>query len=289
MERLAVWSESYLARFSAIDRSDTMTLNAAFGVFQEAAVSHAENLGVGREAMARTGQVWILSRMSVQVDRRPRYGEALTVRSWPRSWERLFAIRDFDMRDAQGHPAIRARSCWIIIDIEKRRPVRPQAALEGIPMNEGMDALAFVPAGLEERPSLQKTAEQKAVYTDVDYNGHVNNVSYIRWIENAVEPALLESARQSRLDINYMNEILPGESAGIWSGEIGAGAGAANSASNGAAGGAAIGAAAGEGALRVGCSPAASDGKAPPRAFAFEGKKLSDGQSAFRAELRLWL
>jgi acyl-ACP thioesterase len=228
-----------------------MTLDAALNFFQEAAISHAENLGVGRDAMAQANQVWILSRMSIQMDRRPGYGETITVRSWPRGWEKLFALRDYDIRDSGNNPVVRARSCWIIIDMEKRRPLRPQSVMDTLPLNEGQDALPRA-IGLEERPALQKTAERRALYTDVDYNGHVNNVSYIRWIEDAVDPVLLEQAKQMRLDINYLNEVLPGDITGIWSAEIEA---------------------------------------APPcRAFAFEGKKepIQENLSAFRAELRLW-
>jgi len=254
MEKLAVWSEDFTVRFNAIDRSDTMTLSAVLNVFQELAVSHAENLGVGREAMASTGQAWILSRMSVQVDRRPTYGETVTARSWPRSWEKLFALRDFDVLDARGSPIIRARSCWIVIDMEKRRPIRPQAAMEGIPLNAGLDALSFVPAGLEDRKSLRKAAECRALYNDVDYNGHVNNVSYIRWVENALEPSMLERAKRSRLDVNYMNEIRPGETVELWSNEI----------------------------------DPTGELTDPSHALAFAGKKAHDGQAAFRAELRLW-
>ena len=251
MEKLDIWAENCTVRFRAIDKSDTMTLDAVMDFFQEAAISHAENLGVGREAMARANQVWILSRMSVQVDRRPGYGENVTVRTWPRGGEKLFALRDFDIRDAGDIPAVRARSCWIIIDMEKRRPMRPQAIMDRLPQNEGLDSLSAAIA-LEQRPSLQKTMERRALYNDVDYNGHVNNVSYIRWIEDSIDPALLEQTKQVRLDINYMNEILPGEVTGIWSAQIEeTGAGASHS-------------------------------------FAFEGRKGDNGQTAFRAELRLW-
>ncbi|MDR1858090.1 MAG: acyl-ACP thioesterase [Treponema sp.] len=253
MEKLSVWAESCAVRFAAIDKSDSMTLSAALNFFQEAAISHAENLGVGREAMARANQVWLLSRMSVQVDRRPRYGETVTVRTWPRGGEKLFALRDFDIRDSSDSPAVRARSCWIIIDMEKRRPLRPQAVMDSLPRNDGLDSLPAA-VGLEERPSLQKSHERRALYTDVDYNGHVNNVSYIRWMEDAIDPALLEQAGQMRLDINYLNEVLPGEAAGIWSARIG------EAARNGG----------------------------PVHAFAFEGRKSHDNQAAFRAELRLW-
>jgi len=255
MEKLSVWAESCAVRFGAIDKSDSMTLDAALNFLQEAAISHAENLGVGREAMARTGQVWLLSRMSLQIDRRPRYGETVTVRTWPRGGEKLFALRDFDIRDADDHAAVRARSCWLIIDIEKRRPLRPQSIMDSLPQNEGMDSLPTA-VSLAERPSLHKNHERRALYTDVDYNGHVNNVSYIRWMEDTIDPVFLEQAVQMRLDINYMNEILPGEAVGIWSAEITEDAVAHNGGS--------------------------------VHAFAFEGRKSHDNQAAFRSELRLW-
>jgi acyl-ACP thioesterase len=201
--------------FKDIDRSDRLTLAAAFDYFQEAAITHAEILGVGRESLAQTGQGWILSRMSVVMDRRPKFRETVTVRSWPRGWEQLFALRHYDIRDASDTPIVRARSYWIIIDIEKRRPLRPQAVMETIPSNEGMNALPSGAAGLEARDNLVETGKRKAAYSDIDYNGHVNNARYIRWIQDAVQPELLEAAGKMRLDINYLNEIRPGETTEI--------------------------------------------------------------------------
>jgi len=247
-----IWEETFQIRFGAIDRSDRLTLASVLNFFQEAAISHAENLGVGRDSMAQTGQVWILSRMSVQLERRPLYGDTVKVRTWPRGGEKLFAIRDYDIRNSQDIPVVRARSGWLIIDIEKRRPMRPQSIMDNLPLNEGLDALPSSAAGLSERQGLQKISERKAAYSDLDYNGHVNNVNYILWIQDAMEPSLLENAAQMRLDINYLSEILSGETVEMWSAPI---------------------------AVDAGDSVYAS-------AFAFEGRK-SGGQPAFRAELRL--
>ena len=245
-----IWQETLPVRFGAIDRSDRLTLDSVFQFFQEAAISHADNLGVGREDMAKTGQVWILSRMSVLVDRRPNYGETITVRTWPRGGEKLFAVRDFDIRDKNNTAAITARSMWVILDMEKRRPLRPQSVMDALPQNEGVNALppnCAGPSGLEERGNLQKAGERTALYTDIDYNGHVNNVRYIQWIEDTLGPQILESAEKMRLDINYMNEILAGE------------------------------------AVEILYAPIENE----KLSFAFEGRKKESGQPAFRAELRL--
>jgi len=248
---VSVWQETFPVRFGAIDRSDRMTLSEVFRFFQEAAISHAENLGVGREDMTRIGQIWILSRMSVQIERRPSYYETITVRSWPRGGEKLFALRDYDIRDKDDIPVVRARSGWIIIDLEKRRPLRPQSVMDRLPMNEGLDALTSGPIALSERNNLQKTGERRALYTDVDYNGHVNNVRYIQWIEDALDSEILEKANRMRLDINYISEILSNSLTEIFIAPID------NSGNN-----------------------------SPNNAFAFEGR--NSNQASFRAELGLW-
>jgi len=251
-----VWQEKCNVRFGSIDKSDKLTLDAVFKFFQEAAICHAENLGVGREDMARTKQGWILSRITVLVDKRPNYWETITVKSWPRGFEKLFAIRDYQITDSNGSAVVSARSGWLIVDIEKRRPLRPQAVMDVLPQNEGFNALsqdACAITGLAERNDLQKKAERKALYTDVDYNGHVNNVRYIEWIEDTLDLQLLEKSQKMRIDINYLNEILSGETVEIFS------------------------------------APIQEDTSGANHAFAFEGRKSETGQAAFRAELRIFL
>jgi acyl-ACP thioesterase len=211
-----IQEEKFNLRFGAVDRSDRLTLASTFDFFQEAAINHAEALGVGRDEMVKTGQIWVLSRLSVIWDRRPKWREPLTVRSWPRGWEKLFALRDYDIRDSGDVPAVRGRSCWIILDMEKRRPLRPQAVMESLPLNQELNALDGVPPSLESREDLRQTAERRARYSDVDYNGHVNNTRYVQWIQDLMEPEILENCRRARLDINYLGEVKPGETVELW-------------------------------------------------------------------------
>ena len=253
---VSVWQETFPIRFAAIDRSNRLTLDAVFQFFQEVAISHAENLGVGREDMAKTKQSWILSRMSVLVTQRPRYCETITVRSWPRGGDKLFALRDYDIRNEAGVPVVQARSGWIVLDMEKRRPMRPNSVMDALPMNEGLNALESGNAGLAGRDNLQKSGERRALYTDIDYNGHVNNIRYIQWIEDTLDSKALEDAAKMRMDINYLNEVLPGSVTEIW------------------------------------YAPVSDDGTAdfgrPNAAYAFEGRNAGNNQAMFRAELRLW-
>jgi acyl-ACP thioesterase len=261
-----IWRETFPLRFGAIDRSDRLTLWSTFEFFQDAAISHAEALGVGREAMKTTGQVWVLSRLSVFWERRPKYGEIITVRSWPRGWEKLFAIRDYDIRDTEDRPIVRGRSGWLILDIEKRRPLRVQQIVDTLPLNGGENAFSAAAPGLSARENLVQRGERCAAYSDVDYNGHVNNTRYIQWIQDIVDPLLLDHAEKMRLDINYLSEVKPGEITGLW---IAPFTDTPSDAPREA------------GFRAVDCPEKIS------AALAVEGRRPESGQSVFRAELRI--
>jgi acyl-ACP thioesterase len=215
-----IWQETVTVRFGQVDRSGRVTPAAVFEYFQEAAINHAEDLGVGREALGALRQGWVLSRMSVVVAERPRWRDTVTVRSWPRGADRLFAVRDYDICGSGGSVAARGRAGWLVLDLDRRRPLRPQAMVDRLPPNDGRDALTGSPVGLEARPGLTRVGERTARYSDLDYNGHMNNTRYISWLQDLAEPDLLENAGRFRLDINYLAEVKHGEPVELWSGLV---------------------------------------------------------------------
>jgi acyl-ACP thioesterase len=222
-----IYSKELTIPFVGVDQSNTLTIASTLEIFQEAAINHAEILGVGREAMKQSGQVWILSRLSVFMEHRPRFGETVTIRTWPRSFNKLFAIRDFDIQ-CLGKTAVRGRSAWLIVDLEKRRPLRPQLSMETLPVNEGINALPGLdPLGNDPPPSLSarefvsgQPIPRRAGYSDIDYNGHVNNTRYIQWIQDLLDPDILIKAKQIRLDINYLSEVRYGENVSLFTAAV---------------------------------------------------------------------
>ena len=219
-----VWREKLTVRIGCVDSSDRLNLWSIFDFFQEAATSHAAVLGVGREEMTNAGQAWVLSRFSLFVKRRPFYGETIEVSTWPRRCEKLFAYRDYEIKDAEGAVLVSGRGAWLLLDKEKRRPLRPQTLVETLPANEGLDAFPAAPSGLEVRENLTKIMQRNALYSDLDYYGHANNARYIQWIQDAADIDILTNADQFRLDINYLNEVLPGDLIEIWAAPLDGGA-----------------------------------------------------------------
>ena len=259
-----IWKETVDIRFGCVDRSDRLTLASVFEFFQEAAICHAADLGVGRDDLAQSGQAWILSRLSLFIERRAAYGETVDVSTWPRRSEKLFALRDYEIKDAQGKAIVRGRGGWLVLDVEKRRPLRPQQMVDALPHNTGRDAFPAGPLGLAPRENLVKSAERSAQYSDIDFYGHANNARYIQWIQDVTDMEILTKASQIRLDINYLSEVMPGDTVELWTAAV------------------------------TDAVPEAIDieiqkrdyPSSPGPSFAYEGKRPDSGQAVFRAELR---
>jgi acyl-ACP thioesterase len=105
----------------------------------------------------------------------------VVVETWPSGLNRLYATRVFVLRDREERVLARGTSAWLVIDTERRRPVRPPASLDDLELpdrpspidDEGPDPEA------PERVDAERTFRVR--YHDLDLNRHVNNVRYLEW------------------------------------------------------------------------------------------------------------
>jgi medium-chain acyl-[acyl-carrier-protein] hydrolase len=203
-----------------VDQAGKLTMAAAYNYFQEVAGNHAAALGVGAEYMQANGIVWILSRMSAVLDSRPLAGSRVTVRTWPRGTDRLFAVRDYELRDQAGAVVGRGRSGWLVVDAQSFRPRRPDAVVAGLPRNENLDSMPDGALAVPATDGLENVASRAVAYSDLDVNGHMNNARYVQWIQDTMDPGALASPSALRLDINYLAEMKPGPAATIFSRKV---------------------------------------------------------------------
>jgi acyl-ACP thioesterase len=243
-----VFEQKYTITVGDVDAMRHIKPSILFDYFQSATTEHGEETGVGLDAMQKAGQGWMLSRFTVLIEKRPRFGQTLNIRTWPQGFDRLFCMRNYEVEDEEKNIIVRGRSAWLVLDIARRRPLRPSSLIVPLQLNEGRAYMEDGALAVESLPALPKTSQRKALYSDIDYNGHVNNARYIQWIQDALCDGQLENAQTIRLDINWLNEIVLGETVDICSAPL--------------------------------------EGTPFDTAIALEGRKQSDKQPAFRAELK---
>ena len=83
------------------------------------------------------GKAWVLSRMYYDVSRLPAEDQQVTVRTWSRGTDGLFAFREFQLIDAQG-VAVSCTSYWVIIDLNTRHVLLMHDLIDGFETHPDM-------------------------------------------------------------------------------------------------------------------------------------------------------
>lgn len=197
--------------------------------FQESAGIHASVLGIGMQDMFAQGRTWMLSRIDIKVEKLPKQGDSVTVRTWPAGTEHLFALRYLELLDSEGSIMAGALYQYLIVDIEKRRPLRPEKILAADMICDRLPPFSDLSPGLSDFPEFDvlKKGEQPVDFHQsfqmiagprhIDYNGHVNNGHIIDWLCDAVPLQKRGSGSLARLKVDFLNEITLGqEVSALW-------------------------------------------------------------------------
>lgn len=167
-------------RYSETDAEGKMTWLALMEYFQDCSVFHSESVGLGMDVWERTHQAWILSSWQICLNRMPRMGERITTQTWAYGMKGFYGYRNFSMNDAKGERMAYANSIWVLMDMEKKIPVRVPKE-----MAEAYGIEAQLPMNCSERKIiLPKEYEAKPPIVVpsyfIDSNHHMNNSRYVQ-------------------------------------------------------------------------------------------------------------
>jgi medium-chain acyl-[acyl-carrier-protein] hydrolase len=201
-----VWEETYQIRTYEADCRNRLSILSMFNFMQDAASKHAQALGVSVRRLLSENYTWLLSRLKIKIASYPGINDRIQIATWPSGTQRLFALRDFEFRNGSDQVIAAAVSAWLVIDVQRRRPVRILPFVDRLKPIEGPHIL---PDTLDKLSGLKHhTYEKKFIarYGDLDVNQHVNNVSFVEWLVEGVPSSLLNTSVPAQLEINFMAE-----------------------------------------------------------------------------------
>jgi len=175
-------------------------------LLQEIAWRHADSGDFGRNLL-ETKQMWVLSRLEIWVIEFPSWGDQLRVFTGGRGAEKLFAFREFLVWDQNSKVVARAMSSWLLLNSETKRIQKPDLVLPP-ELFDPSKAPEWQPEKLAVIGEVLAQDQLVVRYSDLDLYQHVNNTSYIRWVEDFLaERAIFPK----RISINYLSECLSGD------------------------------------------------------------------------------
>ena len=199
------FEKEFYLRTSDFDRRMELFPSAVLDLFQDVAGEHARALGIGREEMDKASLAWVIVKARYRVLRSPSQFDRVRVSTWPLPPRRSIFQREYMISDLQGTPLVLGRSEWVIIHTERRRLV---PAGDVYPLTEFLEEHNFS-EGFSRLRDFDGEGEARTVYpqfTDIDTNGHVNNIKYANYILNALTPQEGEHIRD--FEIEYHREVM---------------------------------------------------------------------------------
>jgi len=172
----------------------------------EVATEHADSLGVGFKNLAADGNLWVLSRIAIEMKRYPRLLEKYSLTTWVEGYNRHFSERNFEICGSGGEVIGYARTIWVAINMNTRRPANLS----------NLDFLTKVACDKEcpiDRQGKIRPIEPpqmchpyKFQVSDIDVNRHVTSSRYVELIINQMDLDAYDNFFVSRFEIEYRRE-----------------------------------------------------------------------------------
>ena len=204
-----VFNHIYRIGLEDCGRENKATNKAILAILEDIAGLHSATVGLGLNEISETGCAWVVLNWQMQVISRPSYNDELAVYTWSASVDKLFADRDFEIRNKNGETIVIATSRWIYMDINKRRPLRITPEI--------MDRYESEPEKRVFTEKLVKTSvpegdfietPYKILRRDVDHLGHMHNISYLDAAYDIMPEEYFNGPVFNFVSIEYRKELL---------------------------------------------------------------------------------
>ena len=206
---------SYKVRVADAGADGFLKLPSLLQMLQEAATEHAEILGVDFKTLKTLELGWALSKISVEIEKLPKWGERVGIKTWASDRDRIATYREFEAFSSGGAPLFTARSQWLLFDFRSRRLARMDrigdfARIPGRRANsEDFSERPKAPS-----PEAPHAISRDAGICDIDLNGHVNNSVYMAWALDALPDMPQKFPRRLSVSflepMNTMAGLMPG-------------------------------------------------------------------------------
>lgn len=178
----------------------------------EVATLHANSWGVGYERLIRDNQVWVLSRVAIEMTEYPKVNTNYKLTTWIEDYNRHFSQRNMRIDDENGKPLGYVRTIWMVIDMNTR------ASVDIEKLGYIRENVSDIPCPIEPQSRLRPIEQGHAVdytfgYMDCDFNRHVNTVRYLSLLMNMFDMDCYDHYFIRRMELSFIKETHYGETA----------------------------------------------------------------------------
>lgn len=206
-----LFNRRYQLNYFDFDKNYKLKPTTMMNFLQDISTIHFETMTKELSTDVLPG-LWVIVEWKITFDEMPKLAGDVIVKTEPTYFRKFIAYRRYEIVDESGKQIGSGISKWAYIDPEHRKQVNIPKVLNEV---FGVDEHTNKPEKLTfqslEQTSMEKT-QRIAVYTDIDVNKHVNNVTYIRWALDALGSDFLDQFQLIDLKVAFKKEVFEKQS-----------------------------------------------------------------------------
>ena len=206
--------EKFVITSNDVDRYNNLKISSLFRFFQDVATVHINSLGAGHNDIIKQNLLWVIIRIDVKLYAPITVADEIVVSTHAGENRACLFDRYFQIYNRKGKLIGAASSLWTLIDKDTRKVcmkpnikvIKPEHDKDDIPVPEKIVGEA-----------TNKVDERKARYSEIDLNGHLNNVEYIKYIFDIHPSSFYQDHVVKEISVNYDKEIKEGDVVTLYS------------------------------------------------------------------------
>lgn len=208
-----MYSYNARIRYSETDTSGRLSPMALLDYFQDTAIFHSEDAGIGLDFMAANSLVWVLSSWQIDIGKMPRTGSNVIVSTFPYEFKGFVGYRNFLLKSAEGENLAVANSVWSLLNTVSGKPeMVTKEIADAFGSGEKLD---MEYAGKKLRAPREVCGSDMGKITvcpqHLDTNKHVNNGQYVHMALDYIPQELIAKGRVTRIRAEYKRQAVLGD------------------------------------------------------------------------------
>ena len=198
------YSEHYKIRWHDTDATLKIRPTQLLALMQETSNRHVASQGTSLDELRDEKKLaFILSKTRIEIMRRPSAFEEITVETWTTPGRSFGFNRSFLVRVGEEIVAS-ADTCWALVGLEDQKFHKMEET--GYTCEDEDPVTLSLPARFRIPPTLalEELGKRRIVYSDIDYNMHMNNTRYADMLCDFLPLDEVESLRG--LSLSYLHE-----------------------------------------------------------------------------------
>lgn len=166
--------------------------------------------GLTYDVLYEKREVFLLSRIALQIHRCPVLGDVLNITTWENGVRGAHMQRVYEFRTRSGELCVSVKSDWILVDPVSRKILRPSTFTARPITSCPVEIHCPEPKKLPVPDNGEPLGERVVRWSDLDGNGHLFSGHYGDIVWDALPPELQEQCPRE-FYINYSHEATLGQ------------------------------------------------------------------------------